>query len=115
MWSLPRLCIACLLAVPTILDLPELFTGWEERWEAVVALLDLWYVRLALLVAAGILLTYPQWARAIRTRLDIPAEQTLWGGLQFRYGWGKAKWEEKRQRRKREREFKRRKKHGGGA
>ena len=103
MWSLPRLCIACLLAIPTILDIPGLITGWDERWETVMFLLELWYVRLILVVAAGLLITYPQWATAIKTRMGTPAELTLWGGFQWWYGTKRADWQMWRERRKKKR------------
>ena len=103
MWSLPRLCLACLLAIPSILELPEFITEWDEKWQAMMALLDLWYVRLALLIAAGLLITYPQWAAAIKLRLQLPHELTLWGGLHFWYGTKKADWQIWRERRKQKR------------
>ena len=101
MWSLPRLCLACLLAIPTILDIPSLITGWDERWDTVMGLLELWYVRLILVVAAGLLITYPQWATAIKTRLGTPAELSLRGSLVFWWGTKKADWQMWRERRKR--------------
>ena len=107
MWSLPRLCLACLLAIPTIPDIPGLITGWDERWDTVMGLLELWYVRLILVVAAGLLITYPQWATAIKTRLGTPAELSLWGSLEFWWGTKKAVWQTWRERRKRQ-------KRGGG-
>ena len=71
------------------------------------ALLDLWYVRLILLVAAGLLITYPQWEKAIRTRLALPWGSTFWGGLVFTLAWERTKWVERwkrwQERRKRKR------------
>ena len=51
------------------------------------ALLDLWYVHLILLVAAGLLITYPQWALAIRRGMKLPLGSTLWGGIVFTVAW----------------------------
>ena len=110
MRSLPRLCFACLLAALTILDLSEFFAEWEERWKAVVALLELWYVRLILIVAAGILITYPQWVPVLRTRMRLPWESTFWGGIVFTLAWERTKWVE---RWKQWRERRKQKKRGG--
>ena len=113
-WSIPRLCVACLLTVPAILELPEFITEWDKKWQPMLTLLDLWYVRFLLIVAAGVIITYPQWAAVIRTRMRFPWGSTFWGGLVFTLAWKRTAWKEQREFRRQRRRFEREKKKRGG-
>lgn len=75
--------------------------GDIQSLAGMLAVIDSWTVRAFLVVAGIAIITYPQWAALIKKRFDLQDGLSLWAGLQFRWGWKKAEWEEKWRNRKR--------------
>ena len=79
--------LAMLFSFVGVVGLPDHVKTWWNMLTVLQSWLDIWAVRAALLIVFGLAISYPQWTMAIRKRLDLRDEHTLWYGIQWWWHW----------------------------
>ena len=89
-----RNCAGFCLGVVGVAGVP----GDLQTWWNMLTLLDSWGVRVVIALIGIALITYPQWERVLRVRLELHDDHSLWYGIRWRYHW----WRIERQERKKD-------------